>query len=63
MSATEGVAKELKEFTWDEVAQHKTEDDVWMVVENKVYDFTSFLGDHPGGKRVRSTDRVHVLLF
>jgi cytochrome b involved in lipid metabolism len=63
MSATEGVAKEMKEFTWDEVAQHKTEDDVWMVVENKVYDFTSFLGDHPGGKRVRCTGQSACLLF
>lgn len=36
-------------YTMDEVAQHKTEDDVWVVVQGQVLDVTKFLPDHPGG--------------
>jgi len=37
-------------YTLEEVAQHKTEDDCWVVVNGEVLDVTSFLEDHPGGK-------------
>eukprot|EP00958_Prasinococcus_capsulatus_P024321 scaffold3768_cov376-Prasinococcus_capsulatus_cf.AAC.36 len=36
-------------ISWEEIAQHKTEDDVWIVVAGKVYDATGYLKDHPGG--------------
>lgn len=36
-------------YTMDEVAKHKSVDDVWVVVEGKVLDVTKFLPDHPGG--------------
>ena len=31
--------------TWDEVAKHKSRDDIWMVIENKVYNVTKFLDE------------------
>jgi predicted heme/steroid binding protein len=41
-----------KEFTLEEVQRHNKENDLWIVIENKVFDVTKFLSDHPGGKKV-----------
>jgi len=35
-----------------EVAEHKSESSLWMVIHGLVYDVTSFLEDHPGGDEV-----------
>lgn len=39
-----------KQFTSEEVEKHNKEDDAWIVINNKVYDVTSVLSWHPGGK-------------
>jgi nitrate reductase (NAD(P)H) len=39
-----------KQFTREEIEKHDEEDDCWIVVDNKVYDVTSVLAWHPGGK-------------
>jgi len=39
-------------LTLSEVAAHASEDDCWLVVHGKVYDVTSFLAAHPGGRRL-----------
>ena len=40
-------------YTVKQVATHKSEDDCWLILgekgEEKVYDVTKFLDDHPGG--------------
>lgn len=42
--------KDIKKlFTIDEVATHNKEDDVWIIVKNKVYNCTEYLELHPGG--------------
>jgi cytochrome b involved in lipid metabolism len=36
----------------DEVSKHNTEDDCWVIIDNKVYDVTKWLPHHPGGKNL-----------
>lgn len=50
-----------KQFTREEVEKHDTEGDCWIVVDGKVYDATSVLAWHPGGKAaiVGHAGKVH----
>ena len=42
----------MKEFTIEKVKLHKTAKDCWIIINDKVYDITKFLSEHPGGKKV-----------
>ncbi|EPS27518.1 hypothetical protein PDE_02461 [Penicillium oxalicum 114-2] len=44
------VSSPQKQFTREEIENHNKEDDCWIIVNNKVYDATSVLDWHPGGK-------------
>ena len=41
-------------FTWEEVRQHTSRTDKWIVVDGEVYDITNWARKHPGGSRVIS---------
>lgn len=43
-------ATPTKQFTREEIEKHDKESDCWIVVDNKVFDVTSVLEWHPGGK-------------
>lgn len=40
-----------KSFTVDEVAVHNTLSSCWIIVDQKVYDVTSYVSAHPGGSK------------
>ena len=35
-----------------DVALHKSDDDIWQIIHDRVYDVTKYLDDHPGGEEV-----------
>lgn len=41
-----------KTYTEEDVATHNTRDDIWIIYNDKVYDVTQYLDEHPGGEEV-----------
>ena len=39
-------------YTMDQVSIHNNEQDCWVVIYNNVYNLTTFIERHPGGKEV-----------
>ena len=42
----------MSKYTKAEVAKHNTSDSLWLILNDKVYDVTSFAQDHPGGPEI-----------
>ena len=38
-------------FSTADVASHNKGDNLWIIVDEDVYDLTKFQDDHPGGKK------------
>lgn len=50
--STRGKIKKIvldKTFTAEEVEEHNSEDSAWVIIDDRVYDATPYLEDHPGG--------------
>jgi cytochrome b involved in lipid metabolism len=45
----------LRRFTMKDVAAHNTPNDIWMVIDNEVYNVTDFREEHPGGAKSTSS--------
>ncbi|KAL4765939.1 putative cytochrome b5 reductase [Aspergillus foveolatus] len=43
---------DLPQYTSHEVAAHKSRNDLWLIINGKVYDVTEYVRDHPGGADV-----------
>jgi cytochrome b involved in lipid metabolism len=41
-----------KIITAEELGKHNTRNDLWIVVNGKVYDVSKFIDEHPGGEEV-----------
>ncbi|XXG95867.1 hypothetical protein Hte_002139 [Hypoxylon texense] len=41
-----------KELTYQDVAEHNTKKDLFVVIHDKIYDATKFVDEHPGGEEV-----------
>lgn len=44
------LTTDYQKFSRDEVEQHDSKNDCWTIVRGNVYDVTSFVSRHPGGK-------------
>jgi alkylation response protein AidB-like acyl-CoA dehydrogenase/predicted heme/steroid binding protein len=42
----------MKTFSTEEVSKHNKEDDLWLIIDGKVYDLTNFAAMHPGGESI-----------
>lgn len=49
-AAKQSAGAPQKQFTREEIEKHDNDSDCWIVVDGKVYDATSVLAWHPGGK-------------
>ncbi|KXX83373.1 putative cytochrome b5 [Madurella mycetomatis] len=41
-----------KELTYQDVAEHNTKKDLYVVIHDKIYDVSKFVDEHPGGEEV-----------
>lgn len=48
-----------KTFSQGDVAAHKTTDNLWIIVDEDVYDLTKFQDEHPG--QCGTVESNHVL--
>ncbi|XP_066569896.1 cytochrome b5 type B [Amia ocellicauda] len=42
----------VKYYTLEEIKQHNTSKNTWLILHDKIYDVTGFLEEHPGGEEV-----------
>ena len=40
----------MKAFTKEEIRKHNKEEDCWMILGDRVFDITSYIKFHPGGR-------------
>ena len=43
---------QLPRYTWEEISRHNNASSLWIVLDGKVYDVTSWKDEHPGGEEV-----------
>ena len=51
-STTISSTGKVKYYEWDEIRKHNKKTDMWIVVNDDVYDVTRFRRAHPGGEKL-----------
>ncbi|PWN53534.1 putative cytochrome b5 [Violaceomyces palustris] len=46
------MSEEKKIVTMEELAKHKDHENLWLLIDGKVYDVSKFMDEHPGGDEV-----------
>lgn len=46
------VADGVKMFSREEVSKHNTEEDLYIIIQGKVYSVAKYLDNHPGGPEI-----------
>jgi len=46
-------------FSTADVASHNKADNLWIIVDEDVYDLTKFQDEHPGGKKSKNNYALH----
>lgn len=44
-------ANSQRSYTLKDVASHNKDGDLWVVINGKVFDLTTYMDTHPGGKQ------------
>ncbi|GAC96951.1 hypothetical protein PHSY_004535 [Pseudozyma hubeiensis SY62] len=55
MSDTENKS-DAKKITMEELKKHDSSDDLWLLIDGKVYNVSKFMDEHPGGDEVLITE-------
>lgn len=51
-SSEQSSPADSQTFTKAEVAKHNTKTDCWTIIDDKVYNLTPYIEDHPGGDEI-----------
>jgi len=51
-----------KTFTRADVAKHNTEEDLWIIIDHKVYDLSEFVDAHPVGLPLSISSRLALIV-
>lgn len=43
---------QMKEYSLDEIKNHTTRESVWIIIDDYVFDVTSYMSKHPGGSQL-----------
>jgi len=52
IAAKKKVKPTPRGYTKEEVANHKSKDDCWLIIDGKVYDVTPYISQHMGGDAI-----------
>jgi cytochrome b5 len=52
-----------KTLTYQDVAEHNTRKDIYMVIHDKIYDASKFIDEHPYALPISSPSRLSLLLM